>query len=134
MKDSTSDGLLHRQVPPHLEREKRPAWEAFKPKPKDKGRLSVSCGRQLEAREAYARYVARKNPKGVNLRSAGVRSVLRSECASIERAVIADPLEDDPAHTIIDFNGLDELGVELAAQRLHSFAEARGWCFRPEVA
>jgi hypothetical protein len=122
--------LLHRQIHPNLVRDGRSSWQAFKPSERDELQLSVSCDTKASAQVAFERHVARRNPKGQNLKSFGVLSVLRVECQQVERAVVADPVADDDSHHVIDFRGLADLEVELVAQRLHAFAEARGWSHR----
>lgn len=124
--------LLHRQIPFHLRRDGRPAWIAFKPAERDHGELSVSCDQLCNAEVAYRRFVARKNQKGVHLKSDGVKSVSRQECSKFRRPVRHDPQPEDDAHSVICFSDLDEAQVEEVAMRFHELAEARGWQYKPD--
>jgi hypothetical protein len=124
---------LHRQISSHYRRDKRPAWHAFKPRDGEHLQLSVNCGEQVSAEQAYVAYVARTNPKGKNLQSDGVMSVLRAECAEISRPVKADPQPTDPSHTLIGFTDLDDAGVLDAAINLSNYARARGWEYQPST-
>ena len=123
--------LLHRQISSHYQRDKRPAWHAFKPRDGEDLQLSVNCGKQVTAEAAYQAYVARTNPKGKKLQSDGVMSVLRAECAELSRPVTADPLPSDPSHTLIGFTDLDDAGLIAAAINLYEYARARGWEYQP---
>lgn len=127
--------LLHRQISPAYFRNGRVSWKAFKPRPADQGGLSVNCGKMVSAQQAYETFVAIPHPKtpGTFLKSDGVRSVSREECAGLERPVVQSTSEGgDASHHLIDFNPLGEEQVEACAQSLSEFAEARGWQYQPE--
>lgn len=126
--------LLHRQVHPSFVRDGRPTSQAYRPTPKDDSRLSVSCGRKVDARAAYERHIALKNARGDALRSAGTSSVSREECAKEELPVADAPTDANDAHVVIVFAGLSHTKVEQRAANLLRAALDRGWTFQPAPA
>jgi hypothetical protein len=67
--------LLFRQVHPNFVRDGRPSSQAFRPTPKDEGKLSVACESLTTAAAAYELFTA-----GLGLASAGTWGVAIGEC------------------------------------------------------
>jgi hypothetical protein len=118
--------LLHRQVHPQFIRDGRVSSQAFKLNTQDKGLLSVTRDSKCSAQEAHRRYTARGRS------SCGVWSVTVAECNSAGLQAYDDPLEDDDAHAVVDFNVLPSKGqLEKAAARLTEHARQRGRQYPP---
>ncbi len=117
--------LLHRQINPAWIQADRVTSQAFKPTPKDEGRLSVYDGDQMTASQAWEHYTT-----ALGLRSAGVQSVSVDECQ--QQTLLAEPDPDaSPAHAVIIFNPILTKGqIETAAKALCKLAAARGWQHR----
>lgn len=117
----SSEELLHRQVHPTFLRDGRLSSQAFKPNSGDDGQLSVARGSLASAKAAYERYIARKRA------SCGVWSVTLTECAAVSAPAYADPLEDDDAHAVINFNEVATKSQwDKVADKLAACARARG--------
>lgn len=115
-----SDELLYRQVHPSWVQAGRPTSQAFRPTPKDSDLLSVSRGALTTAEAAFRLHTEQRK-----LASAGVWSVTVADCASADRPVHADPLESpvpDPAHAVVDFQGVSDAKAKAAAQQLKAKA------------
>lgn len=115
-----SDELLYRQVHPSWVQAGRPTSQAFRPTPKDAGLLSVSRGAFTTAEAAFRLHTEQKM-----LASAGVWSVSVGDCGAADRPVHADPVEvpiPDPAHAVVDFQGLNDPKAKAAAQLLKAKA------------
>lgn len=121
-----TDTLLHRQVHPQFFRNGRVLSPAFRPTPKDEGRLSVDDGCQITAEAAWIRHTVARN-----LASVGVLSVTVDECRTEELLVEPDPKPDAPEHAVIDFNELTKGRRVVAARRLKEKAVERGWQYGP---
>jgi hypothetical protein len=118
---TSSDERLHRQVHPKFISEGRLSSQAFRPNSSDDGQLSTSRSSLVSARIAYERYVARLR------QSIGVWSVTVVECRRVELRTYADPLDDDDAHSLIDFTTLPSKSQwSRAAELLTAFARGRG--------
>lgn len=118
--------LLHRQVHPTFVRDGRISSQTFRPTPKDQGHLSVSRGTLVSADEAFRRFVGR------GFESAGVASVSVEECQRARVPAYEDPLPDDDAHAILDFNQLASKSQwDKVADKLAAMARARGWRHGP---
>jgi hypothetical protein len=123
------DALLHRQVHPSFIDDGQPTSQAFRPTPKDSGLLSVSDGSKTTAESAYKLHVYQRD-----LRSFGVWSVTVAESGAAGLKAFSDPLSTpvpDPAHAVIDFQGLSSGKVEAQSKRLKRDAVARGCQYRP---
>ncbi|MEO5731302.1 MAG: hypothetical protein ABI134_33200, partial [Byssovorax sp.] len=123
------DSLLHRQVHPSFVHDGQPSSQAFRPTLKDGGLLSVSDGSKTTAELAYKLHVERRL-----LASKGVWSLIVSECTAANLPAFEDPEEGsvpDPAHAVVDFDGLSSSQVEARAKRLKSVAAARGCQYQP---
>jgi hypothetical protein len=122
-----SDELLHRQVHPSFLRDGRPTSQAFGPTPKDDDGLSVSRNARASAQEAYRRHTEQRG-----LKSAGVWSVMVSECNKLELDAYEDALPDDDAHSLVNFRGLSKGISEKKAKQLAEIARQRGRLFPTE--
>ncbi|MEC5129547.1 hypothetical protein VSU19_22490 [Verrucomicrobiales bacterium BCK34] len=131
MSDDRNDSdLLYRQVHPSHCTEGSPNSQAFNPTPKDEGKLSVDDARKVSPEESYRHFT-----DDLGLTSAGTWAVSVEEVNDREGLVIvSDPIEgeedstqNNPAHTLIDFNSLDSKGKRKRwAQALAILATARG--------
>jgi hypothetical protein len=122
----TADTLLLRQVHPSFLQNGRPSSQAFRPTPKDKYKLSVYDGDQIEPKACWEHYAVT-----LQLQSSGVMAVTIAECAAIELAAAPDP-ESFPEHCQIDFSGLTDGIVEKKAKQLKANATHRDWLFQPD--
>lgn len=116
---------LWRQIHPSFVKEGYPGSQAFRPTPKDQGRLSFEDGHQIAAEQAWHRYTEERG-----LRSAGVLGVLVGECASEGLGVIPDGVPD-PEHVSVDFTGKSNGERKAISKRLRDHALGRGWQFGP---
>ena len=118
------DTLLYRQIHPSWVKVGRTTSQAFRPTPKDHNRLSVYDGDQITAEAAWNHYT-------LKLPSDGVMAVTLAECQQQQLTAIADPLQDFPAHALIDFTELTGNEARRVARQLNRAANARGWQFGP---
>lgn len=124
----TPSTFLHRQINPSWIQADRITSQAFKPTPKDGGRLSVYDGDQMTASQAWEHYTT-----ALGLRSVGVQSVSVEECLRLALHAAADP-GVFPAHAVIIFDPILTKGqIETAAKTFRRLAAARGWQHRPAV-
>ena len=100
---------------------------AFKPFPRDKGKLSAYNGDIITAEAAWNHYRAT-----LKLKSVGVLSVSVDDCESQGTKPIHDG-HDYPEHVSIDFAGLSRRETRDAAKMLAEFAMDRGWQFGPVI-
>ena len=121
-----SDTLLLRQIHPNfVEADGSVSYVAFRPFPRDEGKLSAYDGDQITAEDTWNHYSFT-----LNLRSKGVMAVTVDECESQRTKPIldADPF---PEHASIDFTGLSKRGMSDAAKQLAELAMDRGWQYGP---
>ena len=122
------DELLHRQVHPSFVRDGRASSQAFRPTPKDSGRLSVDRGALRSAEESHLRYTT-----DLGLSSAGTWAVAVGECSACDLPVEAEPLVEpppNPAHAAVVFTGLSRGQCEAKGTKLARAANERG-CIHP---
>lgn len=117
----TANEDLFRQVHPAFIHSGRVSSTAFRPTPKDQGKLSVSRASRTNPKNAYRLHVQVRG-----LRSTGVWAITVSECREVDLNVFPDELEDDPAHAVIDFGDLSHGQAEKKAKKLAARARARG--------
>jgi hypothetical protein len=121
------DELLLRQVHPSFVRDGRPSSQAFRPTPKDAGKLSVARGSLTTAAAAFQHYTER-----LGLPSGGTWGVTIGECREQGLPAFADPLTAppetvaDPAHAVIDFTAHSRSQVEAKGTRRARKAFERG--------
>jgi hypothetical protein len=101
----------------------RPTSQAFRPTPKDDGKLSVDDGSKIEAKASWQRFTGT-----LGFQSVGVLAVTVAECSEQELPVVADA-EPYLEHCFIDFTGLLKRTAEKKAKVLASHAVQRGWLF-----
>lgn len=123
------DELLHRQVHPNFIQDGRVTSSAFKPFPRDEGKLSVDRDQLASAQESYELHTEKKQ-----LDSAGTWSVNVGECEELGLPCFEDPVDEpvpDPAHAVIDFTELSKNQRKKYAKKLRDKAMDRGATFRP---
>lgn len=118
-----SSTLLFRQINPSWIQGGRVTSQAFKPTPKDKKKLSVYDGDQVNAEESWVHFTEEQG-----LKSDGCLAVTVNECNDQELGVEPDP-ETFPAHVLINFEKHSGNQIEKKAKRLRSAALSRGWQF-----
>jgi hypothetical protein len=125
--------LLYRQVHPSFVRDGRPSSQAFRPTPKDENKVSVSRATLTTAEAAHRHFT-----EMLGLASAGTWGVTVEECTQQALPVWTDPViappaaVADPAHAVIDFEGISKSQAEAKATRLTRLAVARGRLHPPE--
>ncbi|MBX3319012.1 MAG: hypothetical protein KF890_03965 [Nitrospira sp.] len=117
--------LLLRQIHPSFFPNGIVSSQAFVPFPKDDGKLSIDDGDQITAKDSYKHYTV-----NLQLESVGVWAVTGAEVVSTGLAYRSDPVDDNPAHTIIDFGDRAEKECRKLAKRLKKFAVDRGSLYR----
>ena len=122
------DELLLRQVTPVWVQEGRPVSRAFRPNSNDGGQLSTDRNSMLTPREAFEAYLA------LQLESGGVWGLTVGEYAGEGLLSYSDPLEDNPAHAVVDFSTHDEKGQRKKSKRLHAHAVRRGCLYSIDAA
>ena len=117
--------LLHRQVHPSWVQNGQFSSQAFRPTPKDAGKLSVYDGKQINAGGSFTHWTLVQN-----LKSDGVVSVSTGEveALALRWAIDGTPF---PEHGHIDFSGLSNGQVRANAEQLKTRALARGWSYQP---
>lgn len=120
------DELLFRHVHPSWVRDGIPTSQAFKPTPKDEGRLSVQRGSLTTAEAAFL-----KHTQGLGLQADSTWAVTVGEVLDepVPRPVFADPLLEpvhDPARAFVSYEGLARKEIETKAKLLLAAARARG--------
>lgn len=122
MNDQT---LLLRQVHPQFFPDGEVSSQAFTPFPKDDGGLSVDDGDRVTADASYRHYAA-----DLRLQSVGVWAVMGKEVASVGLQYRPDPVADNPAHALIDFDDLSKKECRKRAKKLRKLAVERGCLYR----
>ena len=122
----TSGTRLFRQVNPSWTKLGRVSSQAFKPTPKDRGRLSTYDGDRITAENSWRHYVLE-----LGYRSVGVLAVTVGECGARGLAVEADP-GPFPEHVVIRFDGCSRSQSVKIAKHLTRAATERGWQYRAQ--
>lgn len=126
--------LLHRQVHPSWVQNNIVSAQAFEqitvssqtfsPTPKDNNKLSVYNGNKYTAESSYIHHTR-------SHLSAGVLSVLKSECESVYPLTVTEDNDPFDGHSYIDFTQVLSKGqVKAKAQKLRDLAVARNWTFK----
>ncbi len=118
--------VLLRQVHPNFAPGGELSSQAFFPFPKDKGKLSVYDGDQVQAAESHQHYTT-----VLGYESVGVWGVTCEEVSTLDLESAPDPLEGFRAHTLMGFGGRDEKECRKLAKKLKAAAAARGCLFEP---
>ena len=130
MKLSSLDELLYRQVHPSFMEDGVPSSAAFKPTPKDEGKLSLDRSSITTDEAAYILHT-----EGKSLASIGVYGLLVGECEDSSLSCYSDPLPAtellpaNPAHAYCDFTGVGASRLKILAKRLKNHAVLRGQLF-----
>ena len=120
------DTLLLRQIHPNfVERDGQVSYVAFRPFPRDEGKLSAYDGDQITAEAAWNHYT-----RVLSLISEGVMAVTVDECESQQTRPTLDA-HPYPEHVSIDFTGLSRREIRDAAKKLAELAMDRGWQYGP---
>ncbi|XZF13494.1 hypothetical protein ACTHGU_17075 [Chitinophagaceae bacterium MMS25-I14] len=97
--------------------------QAFKPTPKDEGKLSVYNSEKFTPESSYNHFTSGE------FKSSGVLGVSKAECNAEELNCIEDNNPFD-GHTYIDFTALSGNQIEKKAKKLRNAALTRGWLYR----
>lgn len=123
-----SNELLTRQVHPSQMTEGRPSSRSFTPTAKDAGLLSADRESLLQPREAYERYLQRKQLT----EAGGTWGVSIQEFASLGLQSYSDPIPDNSAHVLVDFTSAgDEKKQQTVGKLAYAKAKARGRLYPP---
>ena len=118
---SESAELLFRQANQGWLREGRPSAQLFRPRPKDKGRVSVDRQSLIgSAAASRDRAIANGYP------SAGAWAVSVGEVNGQDLQAYGAPSARNDAHAVIDMAGSKSAEQGAKADRLHHFALLRG--------
>lgn len=120
------DTVLLRQAHPNFVPDGKISSQAFMPFPKDNGMPSVYDGDQISAAESHHHFT-----QVLNNLSIGVWGVTCSEVTAAGLTSRPDPLENFPAHAIIDFCAHPEKHFRKLAKKLRASAEERGCLYIP---
>ena len=122
------DELLFRQVNPNWVREGRVSSQAFRPMPKDEGRLSVDRGSLTTPAASFTLFT-----EGLGLASAGTWAITVGECKDYGLLALEDPLSSPPepvanlAHALVSFKEVSSRSqIEAKGQKLARRANDRG--------
>jgi len=115
---------LYRQVHPNFIHGETLTSQVFEATKKDEGLLSVTRSSKSAAKGAFERFLAQK------CRSVGVVAVTIAEVVQVGLSAYDDVQPHEPAHAVIDFNGISEGDARRTRKRLALMAQARGWRFR----
>lgn len=119
-----SETVLIRQVHPNFVQKGRVTSQAFRPTPKDEGKLSTYDGDQIGVQAAWRHYT-----EDLGFESAGAYGLTVQEVVSLELTVTPDP-EPFPEHVLIDFSKFERKQIEKKGKKLKAFAVGRGWLFQ----
>ncbi len=123
----TDKTQLLRQVHPTFIQNGEIGVVAFRPNDADQGLLSVDDGDLTTPENSYKHWTDVLKKKSV-----GVLAVTFEECASVELPAVSSPLENNPAHSHIDFTAYEKKDQRTKTKALLEFALARQWLFQPE--
>lgn len=121
------DEILLRQAHPAWMDEGRPVSRHFLPNSKDGGQLSSDRGNLTTPREAYEAYLAKER------KTAGTWGVSVAEYRAEGLDCFSDPLDDNPAHAVIDFSSHDEKVQKNLSKKLYRKAVDRGCLYPKDV-
>ena len=115
--------MLLRQVHPSFVQAGRVTSQAFRPTPKDEGKLSAYDGDQIDAPGSWTHYT-----ETLGLPSVGTLGLTVAEFEQEDLVVIPDgvPFAE---HVSIDYSAFDRGKIEKKAKRLKKTSVARGWLY-----
>ena len=115
--------LLTRQIHPSQMTEGRPSARSFTPTDKDEGHLSADRESLLSPREAFERYLQRKQLT----EAGGTWGVSIQEFANLGLASYTDQIADNSAHVLVDFTSVGDARKQQTVGKLaYAKAKARG--------
>ncbi|MCE1226498.1 MAG: hypothetical protein LWW87_08445 [Geobacteraceae bacterium] len=112
---------LLRQIHPSFIQEGRVTSQAFRPTPKDTGKLSLYHGDLISPENAWIHFVSQE---GCN--SVGVMANLKSEYDSLSVCLEHDGIQFTE-HVSADFSPFTKSDIEKKSKILSRAAQARGW-------
>ncbi len=125
MTDAT---LLLRQIHPTFVQGGFATSQAFRPTPKDEGKLSVYDGEQIAAEASWVHYTTQLQHASI-----GTMAVSVAECSAESLPARPEP-KPFPEHAIIDFTGLSNKQCYAKSKKLQAKAYARGWLYQAPTA
>ena len=124
-----AETYLWRQVHPSFIRQNQVTSQVFTPTPKDKGKLSVYDGDQINAKDSWIHFTTPK-PGNSAYGSVGVVAVTVGECEAYN-TVVAPDSGTFQEHVLIDFTELPKSKHKTVAKELSKIARERGWMYQP---
>jgi hypothetical protein len=115
-----SDEILMRQVHPSQVTEGRLASGQFTPTDSDNGHLSADRESLISPKEAYERYLKNKNL----VAAGGAWGVSITEFSELGLQSYSDPLPENGAHALVDFNAAGDLRQQKLKGKL-AYAKAK---------
>lgn len=112
--------LFLRQIHPLMIDPDGPQSLAFRPTPKDSGKLSGYDGDQLSPAEAFDHYTGT-----LGLASAAVFGVSQGECDDLGLPIVLSPTKTNPFHVHLDFGGAEKAVARRLSKLLRAHAVAR---------
>lgn len=116
--------ILIRQVHPNFVQEGRVTSQAFRPTPKDAGKLLTYDGDQIDVQASWQHYT-----EDLGFDSVGAFGLMVQEVESLELTVTPDP-EPFPEHVLIDFSKFERKQIEKKGKKLKAVAVARDWLYQ----
>ena len=116
--------VLIRQVHPTFVQDGRVTSQAFRPTPKDFGKLSTYDGDQINAESAWQHYT-----EVLCFESVGAYGLSVRECESVELKIVVDP-EPFREHVLLDFTQFSRKRIENTSKKLKLFAVMRDWLYQ----
>lgn len=101
---------------------------AFRPTPKDSGKLSGYDGERVSPAEAFEHYT-----HTLGLASAAVFGVSEGECLPLALFILDSPTAANPFHVHLDFSFADKAEARRFSKALRDHAVARGRLHPPIV-
>ena len=116
--------LLYRVINSIYVQRGKVSSQAFRPRPRDRRRLSMYDGDQITPEAAWRHYTSDlSNPP------AGVMAVTVAQCCAGLLTVQPDP-EPFPEHVLVGFTEYGTNQIKKKSERLRDKAVVRGWLFQ----
>jgi hypothetical protein len=100
--------------------------QAFLPSSKDQGKLSVYNKTLISPSDSYIHYT-----QTYKLQSVGIWGILDTEILTIGLKYYPEPLDESPAHSIVDFSNVPSNNRRQKARKLKFYALKRGCLYKP---
>ena len=114
-----TEELLHRHVHPQFDRDGQLTSQIFFTRAQP-AEVSVNRGSMLTQEASYELACQMGTPP-----TCGCCSVSVGECDSLSLQAWEDPIDENPAHAVIDMDHLNRKARETAAKQLLNFARER---------